>query len=522
VAWHLYARGTASGVYLQNVPFFPTNLPADIRWGFNGIWNIGITPTGTDATIEYTTDGGTTWFPLSANAFPAGKETICNILAEDKELFNLRCTDVGGCTIYRALVSIAPQDLIERQSQDRTVVVPHDLLDGLINQDTVQADVSAGSIIYGNSTPLWDELTIGASNEILTVVSGFPAWATLQSNPGFDHNLLSAAHPDTAPATPSQGSLIKGNGTPEWDEFALGTAGQQIRVNAGGTDLEYFTPAAVSHGLLDATVVNDVVTNSPTRGSLVVGNATPLWDELVLGSSGQYLRSDGLDAVWASIVKADISDFGHNVLSADHTDAVTASVVAGDLIIGNATPNWDRLPIGTAGQVLSVVGGAPAWADPSAAGWVEIGRTTLGAAGDNISVTFTAHKYLLVMYHVTGSAGTVNCFMNFNNDTGANYDFWRQQNGGAWAETNGATQIELDPGTAGPSEWGWLFIANPSGEVKFYTQREVHIEGDGSPERQQLDGFWDNTAQITEIDVGNQAGGTDFEIGSEVVVWGHD
>ncbi len=126
MAWHLYARGTASGVYLQNVPFFPTNLPADIRWGFNGIWNVSIITT-TSATLEFTLDGGVTWFALTPTSITANQERIVNIKAEDKELFNLRCTDVAGCTLYRGLVSIAPQDIQRDIFNPVNVVVPDPL-----------------------------------------------------------------------------------------------------------------------------------------------------------------------------------------------------------------------------------------------------------------------------------------------------------------------------------------------------------------------------------------------------------
>jgi len=91
-----------------------------------------------------------------------------------------------------------------------------------------------------------------------------------------------------------QGDLIKHNGT-DYARFAKGTANQQIRVNAGATDLEFFT------------------------------------------------ASGGAD---------------HNILSLTHLDAVTATVVAGDLIFGNATPAWDRLPIGADNLVLAVAGTA--------------------------------------------------------------------------------------------------------------------------------------------------------------------
>ena len=37
----------------------------------------------------------------------------------------------------------------------------------------------------------------------------------------------------------------------------------------------------------------------------------------------------------------------HPILGATHNDAVTDTVVRGDLMYGNATPNWDRLPVST-------------------------------------------------------------------------------------------------------------------------------------------------------------------------------
>ena len=51
----------------------------------------------------------------------------------------------------------------------------------------------------------------------------------------------------------------------------------------------------------------------------------------------------------------------HNLLSATHGDTLTDSVVAGDLMIGNATPKWSRLAKSTDGKVLTLVSGFPAW-----------------------------------------------------------------------------------------------------------------------------------------------------------------
>lgn len=65
------------------------------------------------------------------------------------------------------------------------------------------------------------------------------------------HNLLSATHPDTLTASPpAQGSLIKGTSS-LWAEFTIGSPLQVLRVNVGGTDLEYFTVAGVSDELVN-------------------------------------------------------------------------------------------------------------------------------------------------------------------------------------------------------------------------------------------------------------------------------
>lgn len=52
----------------------------------------------------------------------------------------------------------------------------------------------------------------------------------------------------------------------------------------------------------------------------------------------------------------------HNLLSATHPDTLTGSVVAGDIVYGNSTPKWARLPKGSDGQVLTLASGLPSWA----------------------------------------------------------------------------------------------------------------------------------------------------------------
>jgi len=83
--------------------------------------------------------------------------------------------------------------------------------------------------------------------------------------------------------------------------------------------------------------------------------------------AGSGLDADKVDGLHASEIGG--GGAAHNILSGptSHLDAVTASVVAGDLIYGNSTPKWDRLAKGSDGKFLKLVSGLPAWTDPPAA-----------------------------------------------------------------------------------------------------------------------------------------------------------
>jgi hypothetical protein len=53
------------------------------------------------------------------------------------------------------------------------------LLDGSVHTDTVAQTVSRGSLIYGNSTPKWDELTVGGASTVLTSDGTDVSWQSI-------------------------------------------------------------------------------------------------------------------------------------------------------------------------------------------------------------------------------------------------------------------------------------------------------------------------------------------------------
>lgn len=85
------------------------------------------------------------------------------------------------------------------------------------------------------------------------------------------------------------------------------------RTQAGGDVLiekEIFGGGAASavagaHALLSPTHT-DTITATVIRGDLIVGNSSPKWQRKAVGSSGTFLRSDGLDPLWVAIADGDI------------------------------------------------------------------------------------------------------------------------------------------------------------------------------------------------------------------------
>lgn len=79
-----------------------------------------------------------------------------------------------------------------------------------------------------------------------------------------------------------------------------GDAGEQLQTDGAG-NLSW-EAANGTNALLDASSHSDTVAQTVSRGSLIYGNATPKWDELVIGSAGAFLRNDGTDAMWSTLI----------------------------------------------------------------------------------------------------------------------------------------------------------------------------------------------------------------------------
>lgn len=176
----------------------------------------------------------------------------------------------------------------------------------------------------------------------------------------------------------------------------------------------------------------------------------------------------------------------------------------------------------TAGKVDFGGSGVGIW-------WQEIGRTTLGTAGDTISVTVAAKKHLKILAWCKATGGTVNSRLRFNGDTANNYGMAVSLfDGNAFTTTSvSISGIEADSGSiaSGNTFHMSVDVTNDQTEEKLLIL-DSHYTAPGAGNFNvplKIWGHWANTtAQITQVELTNIGGTGDFAVGSRIIVLGHD
>lgn len=158
--------------------------------------------------------------------------------------------------------------------------------------------------------------------------------------------------------------------------------------------------------------------------------------------------------------------------------------------------------------------------------WEEIGRTTLGTAGNTITINpITAKKYLRIIISYVASGGAVGAQLRFNNDSGNNYAR-RNSTNGASDNTNTGQAVLMNTSTVANGSVGYVYMdvlnIQSSEKTAIISVNVVGTSGAGTaPSRDETYSKWVNTSnQITRVDV--LASANNFAIGSEVVVLGHN
>lgn len=110
------------------------------------------------------------------------------------------------------------------------------------------------------------------------------------------------------------------------------------------------------------------------------------------------------------------------------TKNLNPSTTLGDIEYRSSTANTNtRLGIGTTGQVLSVVGGVPTWATPSAGAYTSIASGSIAASATGLDLTSISASYTDLKLYITDlsvnlSAVGQTLSLRLNNDSGTNYE----------------------------------------------------------------------------------------------------
>jgi hypothetical protein len=158
-------------------------------------------------------------------------------------------------------------------------------------------------------------------------------------------------------------------------------------------------------------------------------------------------------------------------------------------------------------------------------GWVELGRTTLGSAGDTLSVgSLPDKRYYMFLQNSLESSATIEATMRFNADTGSNYANRQSGNGGEAVYVN---QSVLYNHAATPSNQYFTvgYVSNLAANEKLILSHLVDQSTAGAgtaPNRAECANKWINTsAAINAISTDNTGSG-DYNTGTELVILGWD
>lgn len=148
--------------------------------------------------------------------------------------------------------------------------------------------------------------------------------------------------------------------------YGAGQVFVEITGNNSTTTFSIFDKTADPSGLALSVVPATAVNITATR--IGVGSFLPL-RFFVGGSQRLEITTGGTVNIAGSLTLG-------VALGAIYGGTGQNTTAAGDLLYSNAANSWARLPIGANGQVLTVVSGLPAWANPSGGGSLALNDLT--------------------------------------------------------------------------------------------------------------------------------------------------
>lgn len=294
---------------------------------------------------------------------------------------------------------------------------------------------------------------------------------------------------------------------------------------------------------IDKAVEDNSNNNSP--GGLVfaivdgtpAGAPTPPNDATIqaaVGADNPFIKLAQVEAddSFVSIVDADITDLREQLSiqsggkKLQYNVAIDTWELEDDLTLENNKGLQGKNIGGTAQNLIRMNSSDKIEIGNGEMAWERLGETTLGVSGDVITVSgFTARKFLKIMIIVLDTGGNIGPLLTFNNDTGTSYGQQHVSNG-AGATSVSRVNIACDAAGVGAVHIYMTFdVINIAAQEKIINGiigSAGTAGASNAPDQRIITAKWINTAdQITRIDITNSAAGS-FDIGSQIIVLGHD
>ncbi len=175
----------------------------------------------------------------------------------------------------------------------------------------------------------------------------------------------------------------------------------------------------------------------------------------------------------------------------------------GDVLTHDGT-NEVKKPVGTDGQVLQALASAPdglVWAN---GGLELIADESLPMDSSDFDVNFPAREFLYIVIYLKPGTGSLNAEFTFNDDSGPNYAFRRNENFGTITTNTSQSRVQLDANTVAEDLHSTLLVFNQPGIDTAFFQRSVGQQGTTAttlPETQNSDGIWYDAAQVIKLNI---------------------